>query len=583
MKIGDKVRLIAMVLTIALAVTVCDEPPSAPTEESPVSGPDLDELPGLVVSLSRGFSDAQPLAFVSLRPGSLEGETRILVSNNRDGSSTGVSIVDGGFDPVAVPVAPGDMIDLSLQDGLSSSISTLPIPLLPPVIVRTYPPKRRTSVPLNAVISIVFSEPIDPASITAETIKLRGPRGQIPLAFVLREQGTVVEASPMTELLPSSDHVLEIDTGVRDLSADHLEQAETVEFTTVEVDLGTDPVRLLPDTLRLPLGSYSGFLVVVDNGTRIIREYPDTALSWATTDPSIVSMDGVGNVGGVAIGEAHVTVEYGGEIDSALVIVTTSPPPGPFSVFPDGAYLPVGSELQFDVRHPEGTERPSVSWSSTDPSVFLVDESGLVTAIGSGQAYLVANSGVEVDSADIEVFEPIDPIASDWDVSENPLALEVGSSFGLELVPVNGSASTPPPFNWSSLDPSIAAVDQEGLVMAVSPGKTMITALFEDGSGSVAEVEIFEIGDLPRITLDPSDVTVSVGDTIRFEVLRDSAASALYGDRWPAWSWSSRGEVIRHVLIPEPGVFEAVDTGTVRIVAHVGTLQTSPGTVTVKE
>ncbi len=113
-------------------------------------------------------------------------------------------------------------------------------------------------------------------------------------------------------------------------------------------------------------------------------------------------------------------------------------------------------------------------------------------------------------------------------------------------------------------------------------------ALFEDESAIMAEVAIFEVGHLPQIRLDPSEVTVFVGDSIRFQVLRDSAASALFGDgppsAWTLTSWSPEGEVvIRHIpSLLEPGLFEAVNPGYARITAHLGTLDAS-GTVTVEK
>lgn len=196
---------------------------------------------------------------------------------------------------------------------------------------------------------------------------------------------------------------------------------------------------------------------------------------------------------------------------------------------------------------PEGTDRPAVTWATTDPAILVVDEDGLVTTVGAGRAYLVATACADVDSADIDVFELVDPISSEWNVSEGQILLEIGSAFQLELIPVNASASSPPPFRWSREDASIAPVDDAGLVRAVSPGKTAVAAVFEDGSGSVALVDVFEVGGLPKIRLSPSDVTLLLGEFVTFEVVRDSAATAIYGNSLPSWGFTSVGigEVLR--------------------------------------
>ena len=148
----------------------------------------------------------------------------------------------------------------------------------------------------------------------------------------------------------------------------------------------------------------------------------------------MVTIDQSGGVNAISIGEAHITVEYKGVLDSALVIVTTSPPPGPFAIFPGGAVIPIGFALQFDVSHPEGEERPQVTWSSSDAAVFEVDETGLVLAIGEGLAYLIATTDTDVDSAEIEVYDPTPPDAEINFIRPASLLIEEGVSRQLEIV-----------------------------------------------------------------------------------------------------------------------------------------------------
>ncbi len=528
------------------------------------------EIPGLIVSLSRGLRNTQQLAFVSVEPGSLSEGSEIVVKN-RDGLESRVPTVAGGLDPVAVPATTGDLLEVSVLDpgdGSMTETSLIPILFVPPVVVRTEPPKRRTSVPVNPLFTIVFSEPIDPASVTDETIRLRSSRGLHPLAFALREGGTIVDVRPLTQLLGSTDYVIEIGTGIRDLTGEHLQTTETVEFSTEPCDLSGDyVVRLFPDTLRLPVESSSAFLVAVDSGARIINEFPNEELTWGTTDPSVVWVGQGGGVNAASIGEAYVTVEYKGVLDSALVIVTTSPPPGPFAIFPDAAVVPVGFELQFDVSHPEGTERPQVTWSSTDPAVFEVDETGLVTTIAVGLAYLVATTETEVDSAEIEVYDPSPPDADIFSIKPSSLLIEEDVSRQLEIV---GSSWPVPPVEWASLDPQVATVDENGLLQAVAPGMTDVSATFPDGSTTYASIEVVPKGTLGTITLVPESVTAAVGDTIRFEIVYDEVAAELYQGSNIGWSTSSpEVQVLRYLA---SGEFEAINPGVAQIGVHIGPL-----------
>jgi plastocyanin len=557
-------KTIRTVATLAAFLSACSEPPMAPGLDD---GADPGDIQGLIVSSGRGLLTATPQAFVSLQPGSVTQGSRVLVHNTTRGGSVETSLSNGGFDPVAIRALSGDVIGVEIAHGGTSVItaSRIPVPL-PPLVIRTDPPKRRTSVPLNAMMVVVFSEPIDPSTVTAGTITLRSQFGEVALDFTLLEDGTVVAAQPRASLRPLTDYTLEIGTGIQDLSGDALASVETVS-TCLLPDSIPFFVRLLPDTLTLPVETYSGFIVAVDSGARIINEFPDTSLTWAATDSSIVSVDWAGNVGGLAIGQAYVTVEYQGEIDSALVIVTESPPPGPFGVWPDAATIPIGFEQQFDIRHPAGTERPDVTWSTTDASIIVVDDTGVVTAVAAGTAYVVATDGTLIDSAQVDVYDPLPPLGERYVIYPDSFLLQVGDAREIRL---SGPDWPPPPVTWSYSNPGVVEVADDATLTALAPGETDIIATFSDGSSTSGFAEVVEAGTLGYISLVPSEVTAAVGDTVRFTIEYDATAAALWGNENPAWGTTSYGVQVLQFITS--GAFEAIAAGTSRVRAYVGPL-----------
>jgi uncharacterized protein YjdB len=565
--------VVALVAFGMIAASACDDPTVAPDLDAP-AGPTATraaEVPGLIVSAARGLVTTTPHAFVSLLPGSDPTGTAVVVRNARTGRSVQVPLTDGGFDPVSVPATSEDPIRVEIQSDAEAPLTASSIPiLLPPVVIRTDPPKHRTSVPLNTLLTIVFSEPIDPASVTAEAITLTSAYGDAEVTFSMREEGTVVDVQPVAPLRALTEYTLRIGTAIRDLSGEALPEAETVTFLTAPcVVPDTVPffVRILPDTLMLPVGSYSGFIVAVDSGARIINVFPDTSLTWATTDASIVSMDWTGGVGGVAIGEAYVTVEYQGVIDSALVIVTDSPPPGPFGLFPGGASIPIGFELRFEVTHPAGTEPPQVTWSTTDASILVVDDTGVVTAVAAGSAYVVVTDGVETDSAQVDVYDSTPALADLYVIYPDSLLLQVGDTRQLEIL---GPERPAPPSAWSFSNEGVVSVNDDGLLTALATGTTEIIATFSDGSSTRAFAEVVPAGSLGSITLVPDQATAAVGDTVRFTIAFDTTAAALWGNETPSWGTRSPDGLVLQFLAS--GVFEAVAEGTVEVRAYVGPL-----------
>lgn len=574
-------RMAGFAALFAAIVAACDDAPVAPGSDAPTD-PDVTEsadIPGLLVSSARGLVSTRPQAFVSLAPGSATQGTRVRVRNTTGGGSVEAVLSDGGFDPVAIPATSEDIIAIDILEDAASVLAVSRVPVIfPPIVIRTDPPQRRTSVPLNALLVIVFSEPIDPESVGGGAITLRSTYGDVAVDFSMRDEGTVVEVRPRAPLRPLTDYVLEIGTGIRDLTGDNLTTVESIAFQTAPcLPLDSTPfsVRILPDTLTLPVGSYSGFIVAVDSGARIINEFPDTSLTWATTDPSIVSMDWVGSVGGEAIGEAYVTVEYQGEIDSALVIVTESPPPGPFGIFPGGATIPIGFELQLEIMHPAGTEPPQVSWTTRDASIAAVGETGLVTAVAAGSTFVIATGGGETDSAEIEVYDPTPPLADLYVIWPDSFLLQVGD---VRQIGVSGPDWPPPPVEWTFSAAGVVAVDTQGQLTALAPGTTDIIATFSDGSSTTAFAEVVPAGSLGYITLVPTEVAAVVGDTVRFTIEFDATAAALFGAENPAWGTSSPNvQVLRYLA---SGVFEAINAGAARVRAYVGPL-IADATVTV--
>lgn len=544
--------------------------PDGPAVPEPPVVSQAPDLGALRVSASRGLSNPAPATFLSLPPGSVTRGTALRI-RTADGATRRLPLVEGGLDPAAVPALPGDQLSVEILDGTSvlGSAMVPVLPMLPPIVIRTDPPQRRTSVPVNAMLTIVFSEPVAPASVTGETVRLAGAGADVPVTLTLRFQGTVVEVRPLAPLRYSTSYTLEIGTGVADLSGDHLVEAQSVDFQTetcTPADTTPFAVRLLPDTLTLPVGSGSGFIVAVDSGARIINAFPDPSLTWASSD-SAIARPLNGAVDALAIGEAYITVEYAGDVDSALVIVTESPPPGPFGIFPGGAMIPIGFTYQFEVSHPAGTAAPTVTWSSTDAAIFTVDASGTVTALAAGIAQLVAVAGPDVDTADIEVYDPTPPLGSQFAVTPDSLLLQVGDVRQMGIV---GVFWPEPPVTWSTGNAAVASISTQGALRAEGPGSTDVVATFDDGSTATTPVEVVAAGTLGQVALVPAGVTASVGDTVRFTLHYDATALANYGQATVAWGTVSPGvQVLRYLA---GGVFEVLAAGSADVTAYVGPL-----------
>lgn len=83
---------------------------------------------------------------------------------------------------------------------------------------------------------------------------------------------------------------------------------------------------------------------------------------------------------------------------------------------------------------------------------------------------------------------------------------------------------------WTVTDPSIASVDQNGVITGIKDGVTIVTATANDGSGVTGSATLTVGDDLPeleQIQLDRSTYTVGVGKVVMVEITPVPATASL--------------------------------------------------------
>lgn len=130
---------------------------------------------------------------------------------------------------------------------------------------------------------------------------------------------------------------------------------------------------------------------------------------------------------------------------------------------------------------------------------------------------------------------------------------------------------------WDSEDPTIASVDQNGVVTGIKNGVTTITAKANDGGGAVGSTTITVGDDLPeleQIQLNKSVYTVKVGSTVLIEATPVPSTAQILDIKY-----STRDKNI--ATVDSSGRIKGVKVGStiVTITANEGKVQT---TATVK-
>ena len=271
---------------------------------------------------------AAAVAYVSLPPGTVPTGVAAVIRNAAAGSAVRVPVVAGGFDPVPVAARAGDALELVVSDAAGAAVYTAAITVpvrRPPKVVRTVPPKGKTDVPLNARITVVFSEPIDASTLTGTSVQLRQGASAIAGRLEFRDPDHLTAAFvPAAPLAAGTPYTLVVTQGIHDLDGEALEAAVSVEFTTTSrAASGPVSVTVTPDAVTMVPGSVMIRAIVRDaSGNEI-----SGPVSWQSSDATVAVVlyadygEQLVEVAGRAVGSATITASASGRSGSATVSV----------------------------------------------------------------------------------------------------------------------------------------------------------------------------------------------------------------------------------------------------------------------
>lgn len=156
----------------------------------------------------------------------------------------------------------------------------------------------------------------------------------------------------------------------------------------------------------------------------------------------------------------------------------------------------------------------SPEWSSSNDAVVVTEPGGRLVAKSAGKATVTATLGEIRAQVPVEV---VDVSAVDMATPALSLIGPIGTSVPLSYVVKDskGHALSLKP-TFSSHDPKVATVADDGVVTSVGPGKSTIVARIGDIQGG-CDVEV-RIQPIARLEIRPATALIHVGDSQHFQV-----------------------------------------------------------------
>jgi hypothetical protein len=212
------------------------------------------------------------------------------------------------------------------------------------------------------------------------------------------------------------------------------------------------------------------------------------SVTWSASPSGIVSVSSNGAATGKALGAATISATLN-TVSGMDTVAVVAPTLNSISISPSGASIPLGLNQQLSAlgTYSDGSTRDltnSVQWASSSPTIVSFSGSGMATADALGTAMVAATSGTISATSQLQV---IPPIVVSFTVAPPSSLLALGAREQLTALATFSDGTTQDmttSVSWSSENPAIANISNQGLLEADQVGDTVVSVSSDSVAGS---------------------------------------------------------------------------------------------------
>ena len=290
-------------------------------------------------------------------------------------------------------------------------------------------------------------------------------------------------------------------TSVLTISATGLATANSPGAATVTASegsiTGSDALAVaLPTLVSIALSPQSITLTPMHSAQlKAVGTYSDAStqdisasVTWSASPAGILAVSNRGMATGKALGAATITV-ISNTVSATDTVAVIAPTLRSISIAPRGASIPLGENQQLFATgtYNDGSKQDltsSVQWASSNPTILSLSALGMATADALGMVTVTATSGTISATNQLQVSPPI---VVSFTVTPASSLLALGAGEQLTALAKFSDGTTQDmttSVSWSSADPAIANVSNQGFVLAEQVGGTTIYVSSDSVAGS---------------------------------------------------------------------------------------------------
>lgn len=326
-----------------------------------------------------------------------------------------------------------------------------------------------------------------------------------------------------------------------------------------------ESIQITPSGPSVPLGENQQFSATGhyhDGSSKGIT----ASVVWASSNTTVVTMSGGGFATSRSTGSSTISATLSGVTGHGTLTVTNAILVS-IAITPANSNLLLGTLQQFTAIGTFSDQSThditsSVTWVSSNDHVASISGSGLTTALALGSLTISATSGTISASTAANVQSSVLTSLA-IDPANGKLAHLTSQQFHATGTYTDGSTQNlTGKVSWSSSNTTVATIASTGLLSALTPGSTTISAIL----GSISTSTTLEVTDatIVSVSVSPSGQTVAAGTALAFTAIgrfSDNTAQTITRDS----TWSSDNPAV--AVIGFGGTANAVSPGTANISA----------------
>lgn len=324
------------------------------------------------------------------------------------------------------------------------------------------------------------------------------------------------------------------------------------DFCDFDIQNPVTGIEFDPKTLTLKEGMTAQIKATVtpDNAS-------DKTLTWESSDTSVATVDQFGLVTAVKAGTAFIKATNASGMEQTCIVTVLV---GSESILLNPTNVTVKKNTIFYLSAqvlPVEAYDKTVTYTSSDEDIVTVEQDGTVTAKSVGVAEITVTSNDNPDVFAVCIVTVVESV-SGLTLNSREITIDVGEQYLLKAT-VRPSDAQNNAVTFESADPSIATVDENGLITGVKGGTTVvIVKTVERGLMASCTVTVQE--DITSITLNETETYLAKGGNKKLTatILPESATKKKL-------LWTSSDESI--VIVDSEGNIHGVNLGTATITA----------------